>query len=141
MEPAYQYSAETVRVIDGDTIDVILDYGFSLKQKMRLRLAHIDTPELRSSDPDERDRAQKAKQFVMERMFRSDGDPNDPKPVPLVVKTIKTKAGVERQTFGRYVAEVYYLSADSLDFGPDPAVWVHLNEELVQAGHAVKSSG
>jgi micrococcal nuclease len=134
MKPAYQYRAEVVRVVDGDTIDVILDFGFSLKQKMRLRLAYVDTPELRSKDEDERDRAQAAKQFVMEKLFRSDGDPDNPRPAPLVVKTLKTRAGKERQTFGRYVAEVYYQEVDS-------TVWTHLNEALVVEGHAERSSG
>jgi micrococcal nuclease len=132
MKPAYQYSAEAVRVIDGDTIDVVLDFGFSLKQKMRLRLAGIDTPELRSKDEDERARAQEAKKYVMGKLFGPDGDPNDPKPVPLVVNTLKTRSGKERQTFGRYVAEVYFLESDS---------WVQLNERLVIRELAVRSSG
>jgi micrococcal nuclease len=132
MGPAYRYGARAVRVIDGDTVDVILDFGFSLKQKMRLRLANIDTPELRSKDADERARAQAAKQFVMEKLFGDDGDPNDPKPVPLVVCTLKTRAGVERQTFGRYVAEVFV----EVEGG-----WTSLNTMLVDEGHAEQSSG
>ena len=132
MEPAYQYSAEPVRVVDGDTIDVILDFGFSLKQKMRLRLSGIDTPELNSKDEKERAKAQEAKNFVMDLLFSDDGDPGDPCPVELVVKTIKTKAGVERQTFGRYVAEVYVEEEEG---------WVSLNEMLVKEGLAVVSKG
>lgn len=132
MKPPYQYAATAVRVVDGDTIDVILDFGFSLKQKMRLRLAHINTPELRSKDEEEREKAQAAKQFVMDKVFSATGDPDDPGSVPLIVKTLKTRAGKERQTFGRYVAEVYFQEGDS---------WLFLNDQLVQEGHAVRSTG
>lgn len=129
MRPPYQYAAEAVRVIDGDTIDVILDFGFSLKQKLRLRLSGVDTPELRSKDEQERERAQAAKEFVRTFVFADAGHTLSRE---LIVKTIKTKSGKERQTFGRYVAEVYALSTNG---------WTHLNEELVKTGHAVRSTG
>ena len=46
---AFVYQAELDRVIDGDTIDVILDLGFNVKlHKQRIRLAGIDTPESRT---------------------------------------------------------------------------------------------
>lgn len=134
MKPPYQYAAEAVRVIDGDTIDVILDFGFSLKQKMRLRLAHINTPELNSKDEKERIRAQEAKTFVQDTVLdvrQGDGAVVIHK-VPLIVKTLKTRKGKERQTFGRYVAEVYFQDGDS---------WIFLNDQLVQEGLAEPSSG
>lgn len=47
-EPFY-YKATLVRVIDGDTIDVDIDLGFSVwLNKQRVRLAGIDTPESRN---------------------------------------------------------------------------------------------
>lgn len=52
------------RVVDGDTVDVVLDLGFGLTMKQRLRVIGIDTPELRSKDPAERERAQAAKDFA-----------------------------------------------------------------------------
>ena len=39
----YEYKAELVRVIDGDTFDVCLDFGFKLTQVVRLRLQGVDT--------------------------------------------------------------------------------------------------
>lgn len=45
MKPNYTYFATVVRVIDGDTIDVDLDYGDRLRQIRRLRLSHIDAYE------------------------------------------------------------------------------------------------
>ena len=48
MEPFY-YNCTLVRVIDGDTIDVDIDLGFSvILAKQRVRLAGIDTPESRT---------------------------------------------------------------------------------------------
>ena len=45
---AFVYNATLDRIIDGDTLDCILDLGFSVKlHKQRIRLAGIDTPESR----------------------------------------------------------------------------------------------
>lgn len=41
----YQYMAEVVKVVDGDTIDVFIDLGFKVWHKERIRLNGIDTPE------------------------------------------------------------------------------------------------
>lgn len=41
----YTYKATVLRVVDGDTVDVSIDLGFSTKTDRRLRLAGIDTPE------------------------------------------------------------------------------------------------
>jgi micrococcal nuclease len=32
-------------VVDGDTVDTIIDLGFKISSKQRLRLARVDTPE------------------------------------------------------------------------------------------------
>ena len=48
---AFVYQAELDRVVDGDTVDVILDLGFDVKlHKPRVRLHGIDTPESRTRD-------------------------------------------------------------------------------------------
>lgn len=41
----YTYEAEVVRIIDGDTIEVIIDLGFKVFWKTKIRLAGIDAPE------------------------------------------------------------------------------------------------
>ena len=47
----YEYKVkEVVKVVDGDTIDVVIDLGFDLFKKERVRLAGIDTPESRTKD-------------------------------------------------------------------------------------------
>lgn len=62
----YQYKATLLNVVDGDTIDMDVDMGFSVRIKQRLRLLGIDTPELNSKDPVEREKALQAKQFVLD---------------------------------------------------------------------------
>lgn len=41
----YVYDAEVVRVVDGDTLDLLIDLGFRVFSKQRCRLYGIDTPE------------------------------------------------------------------------------------------------
>lgn len=41
----YEYYTKIDKVIDGDTIDVFIDLGFSVWHKERIRLAGIDTAE------------------------------------------------------------------------------------------------
>lgn len=67
----YHYQVLSVeKVVDGDTVDVILDLGFSLFTKQRVRVLGINTPELKSKDPVEKDRAFAAKAFA-EQWFSS----------------------------------------------------------------------
>ena len=55
MSDLFYYSATLVRVIDGDTIDVDIDLGFSVwLHKQRIRLAGIDTPESRTRNKEEK---------------------------------------------------------------------------------------
>ena len=46
MQPCYRYRAELDRVVDGDTLDVVIDLGFYIKIKERIRLEGIDAPEI-----------------------------------------------------------------------------------------------
>ncbi len=45
MKPAYTYRATVARVIDGDTVDLVIDLGFKMTTEQRIRLARINTPE------------------------------------------------------------------------------------------------
>lgn len=63
----FVYNAILDRVVDGDTIDVVLDLGFSVKlHKQRVRLAGIDTPESRTRNLEEKALGLKAKQRLIE---------------------------------------------------------------------------
>jgi len=62
----YKYSAKLIRVIDGDTIDAMIDLGFNMWAKKRVRLNGIDTPETRTRDLNEKARGIKAKERLIE---------------------------------------------------------------------------
>ena len=63
----FVYNAILERVIDGDTIDVTLDLGFScFLHKQRVRLAGIDTPESRTRNLEEKALGLKAKERLIE---------------------------------------------------------------------------
>ena len=60
----YEYGCKVTRVVDGDTVDVILDLGFSILHKCRVRLYAIDTPESRTRDKDEKARGKLAGKYL-----------------------------------------------------------------------------
>ena len=60
----YEYSCKVTRVVDGDTVDVVLDLGFSILHKCRVRLYAIDTPESRTRDKDEKARGKLAGKYL-----------------------------------------------------------------------------
>ena len=62
----YEYKCEVTRVVDGDTIDCVLDLGFSILHKCRVRLYGIDTPESRTRDLDEKARGKLASKFLQD---------------------------------------------------------------------------
>jgi len=62
----YEYGCKVDRVVDGDTIDVILDLGFDISYSSRVRLYGIDTPESRTRDKDEKVRDKLASTFLKE---------------------------------------------------------------------------
>jgi micrococcal nuclease len=62
----YEYLAKLVRVVDGDTVDAMIDCGFSTFRKERIRLYGIDTPECRTRDKAEKKRGLAAKARLKE---------------------------------------------------------------------------
>ena len=49
MKLNYTYKAHVDRVVDGDTFDVTVDLGFRITTYQRLRLAGVETPEVRGA--------------------------------------------------------------------------------------------
>jgi len=98
----YQYRAYCTHVVDGDTVDLVVDIGFHLTTKQRFRLVGIDTPELHDHDPAQRTAAQKAKQVVIDLLHPSD----DPSGWPLEVYSYKTGH------FGRWLGEITFRLPD-----------------------------
>ena len=62
----YEYSCKVDRVVDGDTIDVVLDLGFDILYRCRVRLYGIDTPESRTRNKDEKVRGKLAGSFLQD---------------------------------------------------------------------------
>lgn len=91
----YEYKAEYISNYDGDTIKFMADLGFGIYYKITVRVHGIDTPELRSKDPEEKVKAYEAKEFVREALTNADS---------IIIKTLKDKKG----KYGRYIAEVLY---------------------------------
>ena len=60
----FEYSAEMVRIVDGDTLDADIDLGFDVHVKKRIRLYGVNTPESRTRDLEEKKRGKAATQYV-----------------------------------------------------------------------------
>jgi len=90
----YEYACKVERVVDGDTVDVVLDLGFDILYKCRVRLFGIDTPESRTRNKDEKARGKMAGAFLKEAID------NGNKVV------IQTKLKDSRGKFGRVLGDV-----------------------------------
>jgi micrococcal nuclease len=65
----YEYVVKKItNVVDGDTIDVDIDLGFSISFSSRVRLAGIDTPESRTSDKFEKALGLEAKDYLKKKL-------------------------------------------------------------------------
>lgn len=61
----YEYIIkDVIKVVDGDTIDILFDLGFNVFHKERIRLSGIDTPESNSKNDQEKMLANDAKTFL-----------------------------------------------------------------------------
>lgn len=110
---SFVYQALVVKVIDGDTIDLQLDLGFTTWTKRRIRLALIDCPE-------EGAPGRAAKNFTADHLMRAK---------TIAVHTQKT------DVHGRYIAYLFVTMTSST---VDECLrsGLYLNELLLQAGHA-----
>ena len=90
----YEYACKVKRVVDGDTVDVILDLGFDVSYSCRVRLYGIDTPESRTRDKDEKARGKMAGAFLEEAI--EDGEK----------VVIQTKLKDSRGKYGRDLGDV-----------------------------------
>lgn len=69
----YEYKAELVRILDGDTVDAKIDLGFDVWVKKRIRFLGIDAPETRTRDLEEKQAGLKAKSRVKALFDASNG--------------------------------------------------------------------
>ncbi len=64
----YKYKAKLDRVVDGDTVDALVDLGFNTWKKVRIRMHEINAPESRTRDLEEKARGLAAKERLIELM-------------------------------------------------------------------------
>jgi len=108
---SYEYDAELVRVIDGDTVVLKVDCGFRLTFEDSFRLYGIDTPELHGVSAEVREKALAAKAEV-ERLCGLG---------KLRIETYKP------DKYGRWLATIF-VRAGSAE--------ININEKLVADGFA-----
>jgi micrococcal nuclease len=112
----YEYKAKLLRVVDGDTVDILIDCGFSTFKKERVRLYGINTPETRTRDKAEKKKGLAAKARLKELFKQSKNN--------VIIETYVDKRG----KYGRLLG-VLFNSVDS-----DRS----LNQILIDEGHAVE---
>ena len=106
-----------VKVLDGDTIDVLIDLGFDLYKKERVRIAGVDTPEKRTRDLEEKELGIHATNWMKDKLTETiKGDEE------LTIRT-ELKGGVGK--YGRLLGWLYV--------GEDA---VSLNEQMITEGYA-----
>jgi len=89
----YEYIVkEIVKIVDGDTVDIVLDLGFDVYRKERVRINRVDTPESNSKDVTEKKLAVEAKNYVSTWMINQ--------------KKIKIKT-LKDDKYGRLLGEFY----------------------------------
>lgn len=114
----FEYYAEVQRVVDGDTVDVLVDLGMGVFRSERLRLSRINAWE---KFGEHKEKGKLAKQRLTELI---------PVGTKILIKTNKDKRG----KFGRYLAEIYTLDAtDNKD--------LNMNDLMLNEGHAVPYNG
>ena len=64
----FDYNARILKVIDGDSVQVELDLGFSIKYKNTVRLGRINASELRDSDLAKQKSANEAKEWLKQKL-------------------------------------------------------------------------
>ena len=70
----YSYNATLIRVIDGDTLDAMIDLGFDVWVKKRIRLNKIDAPETRTKDLEEKKRGLETKERLTHLLEQNNGE-------------------------------------------------------------------
>ncbi len=69
----YEYNATLDRVVDGDTVDAMIDLGFDTWVHKRIRLQGIDAPETRTRDLDEKAQGFVTKDRLTDLLEAADG--------------------------------------------------------------------
>ena len=112
----YTYKAKVTRVVDGDTVDALIDLGFDTHVKKRIRLYGMDAWESRTRNKEEKVKGLAAKARLKEILKETNNE------------LILVSYGVGK--FGRCLGELFLtMDSDSI------------NNQLVSEGHAKKYYG
>tara|TARA_Y100000401_G_scaffold43426_1_gene33137 strand:+ start:4321 stop:4704 length:384 start_codon:yes stop_codon:yes gene_type:complete len=123
----YQYKAELIRVIDGDTVDAMIDCGFSTFKKERIRLYGINTPETRTRDLKEKEKGLAAKARLIELLKEGDNK--------FIVETSIDKKG----KYGRLLGKLFRIKKS--EHQALASSNKSYNEILLDEGHAKEYLG
>ena len=135
----YEYKFKLTRVVDGDTIDGIIDLGFNIHHHARVRLAAINEPEtrLQKSIRNKKERiAEKQKGLKAKERLKEILKEGSRQPEGLIIKTHLDKKG----KYGRVLGEILYIYArDLYNANPDPRTkpwigWKSVNHQLLAEG-------
>lgn len=110
----YEYRVKKVhKIVDGDTIDVDIDLGFSVSFFSRVRLAGIDTPESRTTDAKEKALGLEVKEKIKKELAAAKD---------VVIKTEKPDSS---EKYGRILGWVFLDGSE-----------ISLNQKLIDEGYA-----
>ena len=118
----YIYRGKLERVVDGDTIDALIDVGFDIWIKKRIRYSGIDTWESRT-----RDLAEKAKGLEAKARNKE------------LLMEVSSKSGYFRLKsfgvgkYGRVLGEIYIEDKEGKQY--------NINKTLISEGHAYVYEG
>ena len=115
------------KIVDGDTIDVTFDLGFSICKSERIRVAGIDSPEKRTRNLDEKKLGIDASEWLEGQLKGAIKGEED-----LIIRT-ELEGG--KGKFGRLLGWLYigYPECDHIQ--------VSLNEKMVEEGYAWEYDG
>ena len=112
----FEYNATVVKVVDGDTIDAMVDLGFGTWKKVRIRMHGINAPESRTRNLEEKKKGLAAKARLIEMLEENENH------------FILISHGVGK--FGRCLGEIYIKGHNT-----------SLNKQLISEGHGTEYFG
>ena len=128
----YEYFVKSVtNVVDGDTIDVIIDLGFDILFSSRVRMAGIDSPESRTRDLKEKALGLESKEYLKKTL-------KDAKSI--IIKTEKMNSS---EKYGRILGWLY-INGDTVSVNDmminHGYAWVYLGDTKVKDFEALKNT-
>lgn len=118
----YIYRGKLDRVVDGDTIDALIDVGFDIWLKKRVRFQGIDAWESRTRNLEEKAKGLEAKARLIELLDKVSAKPG--------FFRIKSH-GLGK--YGRLLGELFIMDKDGNS--------ISINEKLIEEGHAYIYNG